>query len=193
MLKRRIIFSLVFIFFGLYAIFIHGKSNYLVILGFIPFLFYITNLFKIRIPISFEIVLLFFLLLSTGFGSLLGYYELFKWYDLFLHMCAGAISAIVSIFYINKYKLKLKKITKYTLVLLVSMGVSALWEMYEYSVDLFLGYNMQRVEQGIIDTMNDICIHALGSIVIILLFYFDDSLFKNKVSNFFEYLNVYDK
>ncbi|MFI3252540.1 MAG: hypothetical protein R3Y60_05330 [bacterium] len=172
MLKRRIIFSLVFIFFALYSIFFKGSKIYFLLFGLWPFVFYINKIIKISFPLPFEVISIIFIFLALGLGSELRYYDIYPWYDLFLHIIAGGIFAFGSIYYL--YNMEITNKMKYVLVVLISMGCASLWELYEYGSDTFFGMNTQRVEEGLYDTMNDITVHALGTVIVVGIYFVDN-------------------
>ena len=49
------------------------------------------------------------------------------------------------------------------------MFLGVLWEIYEFAVDRLLGLNMQRQENGMADTMEDLIVDMLGAVVVALM------------------------
>ncbi len=184
MLKRRIIFSLTFIFFAIVSIVFLDKSIFVLSFGIIPFLFYFTNLLKVRMPVLYEYVFLLFILFSTGFGSMFDFYEQFKYYDMILHIFAGVIFSFLGLFYLEKYYSKTNQYLKLILVFLISLGFASIWEMYEYFIDMLFGFNMQRIEEGLIDTMSDVSFHALGSLLCLIIVHIDYAYMNNRFNNY---------
>jgi hypothetical protein len=50
------------------------------------------------------------------------------------------------------------------------MTVGAIWEVFEFTMDLFFGLNMQK--SGLDDTMGDLIINAVGGLIASLTGYF---------------------
>ena len=48
-----------------------------------------------------------------------------------------------------------------------AMGMGAVWEIFEFGMDQFFGLNMQK--SGLVDTMWDLIVDAVGALVISLL------------------------
>ena len=51
-----------------------------------------------------------------------------------------------------------------------ALGLGALWEIFEFSMDSFFGLNMQK--SGLIDTMWDLIMDALGALLVSIIGYF---------------------
>jgi len=98
-------------------------------------------------------------------GEMFAYYSGFMYYDKALHFALGVlITSIVFSYYKNNSNLK-KDAVFYTV-----LGTLALWEIYEYLVDSFFGFQSQGVfSNGIImqsvidDTMQDLIWGSIGS------------------------------
>ena len=51
-----------------------------------------------------------------------------------------------------------------------SMMMGSVWEIFEFSIDSFFGFNMQK--SGLVDTMWDLIVDAIGALFISILGYF---------------------
>ena len=51
-----------------------------------------------------------------------------------------------------------------------AIAIGAIWEIFEYNVDLFLGTNMQK--SGLVDTMEDLMINSFGALIACIFGYF---------------------
>jgi VanZ family protein len=104
------------------------------------------------------------------------FYEIFPWWDTLLHFASGIILGILGfalVYFINKDRnvsLRLNPffICAFSFTFVVTMGV--FWEIFEFSVDQFLGMNMQKwqggIRLGLIDTMTDLIIDTLGALIV---------------------------
>lgn len=102
------------------------------------------------------------------FGTMYNLYNLTNWWDDMLHFTGGVVFAILGVF-VAKF---LNKNNKNTLIMcavfafVFSMAISALWEIYEFSVDSLFGIDMQR--DTIIHTINSKDIgETIGKVVTI--------------------------
>lgn len=121
-----------------------------------------------RLPLSCLSAALFIFLASI-LGSLFGFYHRFIYWDFFMHSLFGLVGAIVLWEFFTPSP---------PLLILSVFGASSLWELFEFSSDILLSGDAQRVQfslkngiNPISDTMVDIASSGIG----ILLFF----LFKN--------------
>ena len=94
---------------------------------------------------------LFFYLLFTFYacgpilGAVYNFYYLTSWWDILLHLLAGAVFAVVGAQLSNV--LNKNNQTSYIFAavfgVLLSISIAVVWEMFEYSSDTFLGSDMQ--------------------------------------------------
>ena len=71
--------------------------------------------------------------------------------------------------------------------LMVSFGfavtIGTLWEIFEFLMDWFFGFNMQK--SGLVDTMTDLLINAIGAAIAAAIGYFyvykEDSLLARRL------------
>ena len=140
----------------------------ILILIFLPT--YIKRKLKIYIPFEFELIAIIFIYLAVFLGDWHGYYEMFWWWDICLHLASGFLLGIIGfalMYILNENKdIKLKMnagfMALFALLFAVSMGV--FWEFIEFGIDNFLGTNMQR--SGLRDTMWDLLMDFTGAFLI---------------------------
>lgn len=127
-------------------------------------------------------------------GSLFNLYDVFAPYDLILH-CYFGFSCSMIIYYIlgkNSNKIKNKPIF-FILIFLATMGVGAIWELWEYLCDLITNGDALRVEESIYkglspvaDTMEDLAITMVGIILFYIVVFIDSRLNNRLLHNFYE-------
>lgn len=124
-----------------------------------------------------------FIVLAVDFGSVLGFYDLFLWWDTMMHGFFGFICSISLYMIFLKDLGEIKNWVKYLFTFLATMGCGALWEVFEFSVDSILGMDTQRVAESIAlgktpvyDTMIDMIITIGGFVAFVLL----DLLYRKK-------------
>ena len=136
----------------------------------------IEKQFKLDIPSYFEIILVMFVYAAIFLGSLHQFYFKFWWWDKMLHGFSGLILGNIGLFiisYLNSNQnvniyLSPVFVALFTFCFAVSIG--AVWEIFEYSMDKFFGFFMQR--GSLDDTMIDIVLDTLGALVFALLGFF---------------------
>ena len=145
-------------------------------LTFIPAL--LKNIFpsfilgKTRLVLAFlfQYSVLVFIALSLVLGSWFRFYEDFIWWDMFLHFLAGIIFAVPGYCLIYKGAENVRNFMAFWVPLCVSLAISALWEIYEFTGDILFGMTMQG--NGISDTMEDLIACFVAAIVTSTALYF---------------------
>lgn len=122
------------------------------------------------VPLEIELVLLWFMVTDMTFGNWLGLYRI-AWYDKALHLSSSILIALVG--FLAIYILHLTHGTRFhpwldaLAILLVTLGVGALWEIAEYGVDqLFARHTQAAPNFGPHDdTMFDLMMDGLGGVI----------------------------
>lgn len=147
----------------------------------------ISKKHKLQIPSNMYIIFMIFLYCAIFLGEVRNfYYEIPHW-DTILHTFSGAMLGALGFSFISllnnqdriQFKLTPIFIAIFTFCFAVTLG--ALWEIYEFSFDGFLGLNMQKfaLEDGTLlmgraalsDTMKDIIVDCIGALFISLIGY----------------------
>ena len=166
-------------------LFISVQSGMFLIVSFLP------NFLKkldIDIPDFLYIIFIFFCLAHFFCGEILGFFVKIKWWDSALHTFSGMLIALLSFSLINllnknseNFKLNIGFATLFAFSLTVAIGV--IWEIIEFSSDLWFGSNMQRAyvstmngrgepllgQAALADTMKDLILDALGAAVVCII------------------------
>ncbi len=137
--------------------------------------------FRVVIPPEFELLAIAFIFASLFLGEVRGYYTRFWWWDIALHTSSGLLLGIVGfllVYVLNETEevdLHMRPGFVAFFAFLFAVGVGALWEIFEFSMDSLLGMNMQKPmlgdASGLTDTMWDLIVDALGALVIAVLGY----------------------
>jgi flagellar biosynthesis protein FliR len=131
--------------------------------------------FHVYYPSEFEIVVLLFIFASMYLGEIHSFYARIWWWDIMLHALSGVIIATIgfSLVDILNGEEKLAVELSPAFVAIFSFGlalsIGALWEIYEFLMDSLFGLNMQK--SGLIDTMWDLIVDALGALAVSILGY----------------------
>lgn len=151
----------------------------LFIVAFVPD---ILRKFKLNITPEMEFIYLIFIIFAQVLGSLMKFYDRFYYFDKIVHFLSGFLSAFVGVYLLAT----LKKYDKKTIffnslfIIFTSLAVASLWEIFEFSCDTFLGNDAQRViATGVNDTMTDIIVALLASILVSLTYIYEEKNNKN--------------
>ena len=160
-------------------------NDILLLLVYIPVIYipkifnYIFKKYKIEIDNKLELIYIIFIILAFLLGSIMKIYSLIYWYDSFVHLLSGVLTAYISIYilkWLNKYNKK-DILFNIIFIILITLSVAALWEMTEFTIDKVLGTDVQKVlTTGVNDTIKDMICALLGSILFIVYYIFN----KNK-------------
>ncbi len=130
--------------------------------------------YNIDLPIELEIIAVLFIYASLFLGEIRGYYTRFWWWDAILHGTAavalGFIGFIILYVLYKSHKIRAGATTIAVFSFFFSLGIGALWEIFEFAMDGFFGLNMQK--SGLVDTMWDLITDAVGALIASLAGYF---------------------
>jgi len=146
----------------------------ILLLTFLPAI--VRRNYRVFLPVEFDLITIIFVFLAVFLGEWHSYYARFWWWDIVLHSSSGFLIGIggLLLMYIlteeKKAHLKMKPgfIALFGFVFALAFG--AFWEIFEFTMDGLLGFNMQK--NGLVDTMWDLIVDALGALTIALLGYF---------------------
>lgn len=128
-----------------------------------------------RLSLGIDLLVLNLMVLDMTLGNLLGLYVVLPWYDKALHLGSSVLIGLLG--FLSIYMLHATGRTRFRAwldgiaILLVTLGLGALWEIGEYGVDQLFG----RASQGSPvfaphdDTMIDMILDAIGGAVVAVL------------------------
>ena len=138
----------------------------------LPFL--LGRRLNVYIPPELEALAILFVFSSLFLGNVRGFYERFWWWDLVLHAASGFLLGIFGfllVYVLNEkeeIELHMNPLFVALFAFMFSVGLGAIWEIFEFAMDLTLGVEMQH---GLTDTMADLIVDAVGAGVIAVLGY----------------------
>lgn len=158
--------------FSLYLLFL------LIICITLPFLItHVANKKDLRLPPSFQLVSLSFILLAQYFGEFLIFYTIFPWWDLFLHGAFGGYMAIIGFHLIQgifkrEENASKQKFAFFSIIFAFSFSITlgVLWEIFEFLSDYFFKTDM--TSGSLEDTMTDLIIKVSLALVTSIIYYF---------------------
>jgi len=154
-------------------------SSGIVCITLLPLL--IERKFEVFIPPQFQLLAIGFVFASLFLGEVHNYYTRFWWWDIALHTTSGFLLGIVGFLLVHLLN-ETKNIGMHMtpgfvafFAFLFAVGIGTLWEIFEFAMDTFVGTNMQKPmfndPSGLMDTMTDLIVDALGALAISLLGY----------------------
>ncbi len=143
--------------------------------------FFLGKFFRVFIPPEFVLLAIAFVFASLFLGEIRGYYTRFWWWDIALHSGSGFLLGIIGfllVYVLNETEdigVHMKPGFVAFFAFVFAVGIGALWEIFEFGMDSFLGMNMQKEmlgdHSGLTDTMWDLIVDTLGALVITVLGY----------------------
>ena len=117
--------------------------------------------------------LILFIAISILGGTCFDFYR-FNHFDDVLHITSGFIGCMVAriLFYFsqNETDIPRKRIFFVIYMFMFSMGIASIWELIEFGLDRYLGFDCQA--GGLTDTMFDILDCLIGSVIATIYYYF---------------------
>lgn len=131
--------------------------------------------FDVHVPPEFEFLAVIFVYASLFLGEQHGFYHRYWWWDTLLHTCSGFLLGILGFLLAHVLNEK-RQISNHMnpgfvalFAFMFALGTGALWEIFEFGMDQIFGLNMQK--SGLVDTMVDLIVDAVGALVISILGY----------------------
>jgi len=137
-----------------------------ILLTYTPGLF--EKKYKIDIPETLEIFILFFIFAAIYLGEVHSFYFRFWWWDLIMHFCSAIALALIGFAILltlyEKKRILSKPIWISVFAFAFAFSLGAVWEIFEFTIDQILKTNMQK--SGLMDTMTDLIIDAIGALMV---------------------------
>ena len=151
----------------------------IIVVTLIPLL--LERRFRVFIPPQFQLLAIAFVFASLFLGEVHGYYTRFWWWDIALHAGSGFLLGIVGfllVYLLNETEqigVHMKAGFVAFFAFLFALGIGALWEVFEFTMDSAFGMNMQKSMRGdpsgLTDTMLDLVVDAVGALAVTLYGY----------------------
>lgn len=135
-----------------------------------------------QLPIELTLITTVFLYAAFALGEVRDFYEKYWWWDLALHgisaLTVGVIGFLcIYVFYMTR-RINIAAGWIATISFALAVTVGTLWEVFEFLLDHYFAFNMQK--SGLVDTMTDLIINAVGAVIAAAIGYFyvygEDSL-----------------
>jgi len=117
---------------------------------------------RIEFPTTLEIIILLFIFAAEILGEIQEYYIIFPFWDTMLHTLNGFLAAAIGFALVDilnreeRIAFKLSPVFMAVVAFCFSMTIGVLWEFFECSMDLFMGFDMQK----------DTIVHSISSVML---------------------------
>ncbi|WP_246039974.1 hypothetical protein [Sulfitobacter sabulilitoris] len=134
----------------------------------------LASRFQIRLPLPFLAAITGFVFATIFMGEAFDFYERFWWWDLALHGSSAVGFGIIGFLFVFMLfegdRLAAPPVALALITFCFAMTVGAIWEIFEFGMDVGFGLNMQK--SGLVDTMGDLMINAVGALLAAVSGYF---------------------
>ena len=106
--------------------------------------------FKIELPTTLEVIILFFIFAAEILGEIRSFYLLFPMWDTILHTLNGFLAAAIGFSLVNllnddsRLQFYLSPVFLCIVAFCFSMTIGVLWEFFEFGLDTYLGKDCQK-------------------------------------------------
>lgn len=133
---------------------------------------YILNrLFKLDISEYLIFIWILFIFMAHYLGVICNFYNRWEYFDKIAHTMSGILSSGIALLILKKVK---SENVLFNIVFILSFTwlCAGLWEVFEFTCNIFVGGDAQRViETGVSDTMWDMIVAFLGAIFMSTAYY----------------------
>lgn len=118
--------------------------------------------FRIELPTTLEIIILFFIFAAEILGEIQSYYIKFPMWDTMLHTVNGFLAAAIGFSLVTllnksrKLQFQLSPLFVCIVAFCFSMTIGVIWEFFECGMDLIFGFDMQK----------DTIVHSIHSVML---------------------------
>ena len=182
MKKINNLLYLIVIVYSVYLAFINPSGIYGEIfkLSVIPIIFLpqiIGKISHLKVNESLKNIYVMFIFLAHFLGSIVNLYYKIYWYDSFTHFLSGIVTAFLATYLLVLFKKYDRKSLLFNILFIlgISFLVAGLWEMFEFISDKLFDKDAQNVlTTGVDDTMKDMIVAALGTILYCILYVYEE-------------------
>ncbi|WP_375690614.1 hypothetical protein [Pseudooceanicola sp. LIPI14-2-Ac024] len=120
---------------------------------------------EVNVPRSFIVATTMFVAMTLFLGEVYDFYYRYWWWDLVLHFGSavgfGLIGFILVFMMFQGDRYAAPPVAIAFFAFCFALTVGTLWEIFEFGMDQFLGWNMQK--SGLPDTMKDLIVDTVGA------------------------------
>lgn len=138
-------------------------------------LYIIQKLFKIKINESTNFIYVIFIFMAHFLGVIYDLYTKIYWFDKLVHFLSGIVSSFGAIYILVKFKKNKNLFFDILYIIAITLMIASLWEVFEYLASYYFNVDPQKVVlTGVSDTIGDIIVAFLGSILVSISYYYEN-------------------
>lgn len=178
--KINITLILIAIIGSLYYVFTRDNNIVLIlkdssIILSISALYIVEKIFKTKINEYINLGYIIFIFMAHFLGVICEFYNYIYWFDKLVHFLSGIVTSFVAIYLLIKFKKNKNIFFDILFIVAITLMVASIWEVFEYLSSCYFGADPQKVvSTGVSDTMGDIIVAFLGSILVSVCCYFEN-------------------
>ena len=121
---------------------------------------------RIELPTMLEITMLIFIFAAEILGEIFNFYSIFPFWDTVLHTLNGVLAAAIGLSLVrllnksDRLLIYLSPLFTSIVAFCFSMTIGVFWEFFEFSMDRFLGFDMQK--DTVIHTISSVMLNPTG-------------------------------
>lgn len=150
----------------------------------------IEKIFKKNLSLVIKTSYIIFIFVAQFLGVTVELYNMIPWFDKFTHWLSGVLTALLSLSLLSYIEMYDNKKVVFNIIWMISitLAVASLWECFEYVANILFGGDAQRVATtGVNDTMQDIIVAFVGSILVSVMYIFEYKTDNKRIVNSFIY------
>jgi len=150
--------------------------------------------FRIELPSTLEIIILVFIFAAEILGEISSYYIKYPIWDTVLHIINGFLAAAIGFSLVDilnrneKAKFDLSPLFMAIVAFCFSMTIGIIWEFFEFGMDTFLGFDMQK--DTVIHTINTVYLDPTGTNTVVTINDIKDVAINGKSLGINGYLDI---
>lgn len=137
---------------------------------------YVLNKLSFKLDETICTYIYVFIFIAEFLGCIMNFYALISWFDIFAHFLSGIGSIFVAFYIMLHFHQNPNSNIIYNCIFLLGFAflIAGMWEIFEYSMDVFTGSNVQHaLETGVADTMEDIICAFIGALATIGVYVYE--------------------
>lgn len=173
-------------------LFLVSASLLVLLLSLVPTI--VSRSYKMNLPIEIDFTVTILLYLHFVLGEYSHFYITVWWWDVFLHLgnsiILGLVGFILAYGLLLTSKMEAKPILASLFSLSFAVFIGVLWEIFEFFMDYFFGFTMQK--SGLVDTMTDLMVDVTGALLVSAVGFFymrkkKEGIFTRIIKRFLEH------
>ena len=128
----------------------------------------ISKIFKVHISEYFSFIYIIFVFLAHYLGVVESFYGEYAYYDKMVHTLSGVLASYAAYLFLQTKGIK-DTLLNVIFIISFTFLCAGMWEIFEFTANIFFGGDAQKVaETGVNDTMWDIIVAFIGSLLFII-------------------------